>query len=65
VYSFASDSPLDLHALRSRLEAMDSAALMRFGQAAAYIHSPLTNMEGALEAFMVRSERRGRSGGAS
>src|ERR1035438_6727346 len=44
VYSFAGDSPLDLHALRSRLEAMDTAALVRSGQASAFMCSPQANM---------------------
>ena len=44
MYSFASDSPLDLGALRSRLEAMDGAAFVSFGQAAAYMCGPRANM---------------------
>ena len=55
VYSFAGDPPLDLHALRSRLEVMDSAALVRFGQAAALMCSPQANMgKEPREAFLVQ-----------
>jgi hypothetical protein len=55
VYSFASESALDLRALRSRLEAMDRAALVRFGQAAAYMCSPQANMgKEPREAFLVQ-----------
>jgi len=55
VYSFAGDSPLDLHALRSRLEAMDTAALVRFGQASAFMCSPQANMgKEPREAFLVQ-----------
>jgi hypothetical protein len=55
VYSFAGESPIDLGALRSRLEAMDSAALMRFGQAAAFMCSPRANMgKEPREAFVVQ-----------
>ena len=55
MYSFAGDSPLDLRALRSRLEAMDSPALVRFGQAAAYMCSPRANMgKEPREAFLVQ-----------
>ena len=55
MYSFAGESALDLSALRSRLEAMDSAALVSFGQAAAYMCSPRANMGKApREAFLVQ-----------
>jgi hypothetical protein len=55
VYSFAGDSPLDLHALRSRLEAMDTAALVRSGQASAFMCSPQANMgKEPREAFLVQ-----------
>jgi len=55
VYSFAGESALDRHALRSRLEAMDSAALLRFGQAAAYMCSQQANMgKEPREAFLVQ-----------
>ena len=53
--SFASESALDLRALRSRLEAMDRAALVRFGQAAAYMCSPQANMgKQPREAFLLQ-----------
>jgi hypothetical protein len=39
MYSFAGESALDLGALRGRLQAMDRAALVRFGQAAAFMCS--------------------------
>jgi len=55
VYSFASESALDLRALRSRLEAMDRVALVRFGQAAAFMCSPRANMgKEPREAFLVQ-----------
>ena len=55
MYSFASESALDLRALRRRLEAMDRAALVRFGQAAAYMCSPQANMgKQPREAFLVQ-----------
>ena len=39
MYSFAGESALDLGALRGRLQAMDRAALVRFGQAAVFMCS--------------------------
>lgn len=44
MYSFASDSPLDPDALRSRLAWMDDAALAKFDRAAAYMCSPAANL---------------------
>jgi hypothetical protein len=55
VYSFAGESALDLSALRSRLVAMDRVALVRFGQAAAFMCSPRANMgKEPREAFLVQ-----------
>jgi len=55
MYSFASESAVDLNALRSRLEAMDNSALVRFGQAAAFMCSPQANMgKQPREAFVVQ-----------
>jgi hypothetical protein len=65
VYSFAGDSPLDLHALRSRLEAMDTAALVRFGQASAFMCSRKRTWGKSRGRLSWCSfERRGRSGAA-
>ena len=44
MYTFASDSDLDLDSVRARLAQMDDTALVRFGQAAAYMCSPRANL---------------------
>jgi len=52
---YAGESPIDLGALRSRLEAMEIPALVRFGQAAAFMCSRRANMgQPPREAFLVQ-----------
>jgi hypothetical protein len=51
MYTLASKSPLDFDALRAR---MDDAALLRFGQAAAYMCSPGAQGKPPRETFVVQ-----------
>ena len=44
MYRFATDAPLNLEELRSRLRKMEDAALRRFGDAASYMCSSTANM---------------------
>jgi hypothetical protein len=54
MYTFTSDSPLDLGALHARLARMDDAALVRFGRAAAYMCSPSAQGKPPRETFVVQ-----------
>jgi hypothetical protein len=55
MYTFASDSPIDLDALRARLARMSDKELARFGRAATYMCSPEVNMgKPPREAFLIQ-----------